>query len=474
MQAQDDHPRRPARTTNDDSYIPFGPLTTQLDDTSAPIEATRSDTQVETLEPTLRTELLTSRANKLLGQDPPRPHIEPPTGSLTVATIHLENLDEQESNPAGTKKDTHLADGSNGPNTGRFRSSLVLICAILSIWSALLGTAGGYWAAQRTFDRAASSSDAPSQAGNGSFIQEGTTTGSDWGSLRSVAGLVSPTVVQIDTEGGGSGSGFFIRQDGYVLTNSHVIASDTDKRVTVTLADGRRYKAKLVGRDVSYDLAVLKVPATNLSVAPLGDTRGARVGDPVIAIGSPLGLQGTVTFGIISSVHRPVTAGGTDETSYIDALQTDAAINPGNSGGPLVSLDGRVIGVNSAIASTSGSQGSLTGSIGLGFAIPIDQAKRVADQIVHNGRSSHPVAGVQVALSSTDGGARLSAVTRSSPADKAGLRRGDVITDVDGRPVRSATDLIVAIRARAPGDELTMTVRRGERIQQVKMVLAAD
>jgi putative serine protease PepD len=298
-------------------------------------------------------------------------------------------------------------------------------------------------------------------------------------SVAAVAAAVLPTVVQIserDTSGGGgTGSGFILRADGYILTNNHVVeGAASGGSLTVTFKDGSVKTAKIVGRDTSYDLAVVKVVASGLPVATLGNSDGVVVGDSAIAIGSPLGLEGTVTSGIISALNRPVTAGGSGENSYINAIQTDAAINPGNSGGPLVDSLGKVIGVNSAIASLGASAGQQSGSIGLGFAIPINQARRVAEEIINDGTSSHPIIGVQVDSRYAGPGAQISAVTPGGPADKAGLKAGDVLLTVDGRAVADSTELIVAIRARAPGDTITVGVKDGSGVREVKVTLQAD
>ena len=215
-------------------------------------------------------------------------------------------------------------------------------------------------------------------------------------SIAGIAARVSSSVVSIDAQtqsGGDTGSGFFIQSDGTILTNNHVVegAVTSGGTLTVNLTNGKSYPAKVIGRDGSYDLAVLKIDVTDAPALQLGDSDLIQVGDPVIAIGSPLGLAGTVTSGIISAKNRAVTSGsgnGTGESSFINALQTDAAINPGNSGGPLVDINGAVIGVNSAIASLGASFSSQSGSIGLGFAIPINQAKKTAEQLIKTGKAT--------------------------------------------------------------------------------------
>ena len=298
----------------------------------------------------------------------------------------------------------------------------------------------------------------------------------------SVAGLaarVLPSVVSIETvssEGGTTGSGFVIDANGYLLTNNHVVAKAMT--IKVMLNDGREFAARILGRDESYDLAVLKIEATGLKALQFGDSDQVQVGDPVIAIGSPLGLSGTVTQGIISAKDRPVTAGDSNSsTSFISALQTDAAINPGNSGGPLVDATGAVIGVNSAIASLGTAGGSQSGSIGLGFAIPINQARKTADQLIKNGKATYPVIGVAVDMNYTGSGALIaksaSAIMAGGPAAKAGLRAGDLITAIDGRKINSPEELIVAIRTHNIGDEVTISYIRGKQSGTAKLILIA-
>ena len=295
------------------------------------------------------------------------------------------------------------------------------------------------------------------------------------GSIAAVAAALQPSVVQINVAGNGgagTGSGFVIREDGYILTNNHVTAGGSD--ITVTLSDGETIDATLVGANPGYDLAVLKVDRTGLPAVTLGSSNALEVGDSAIAIGSPLGLQGTVTAGIVSALNRPVTAGGEGELAFINAIQTDAAINPGNSGGPLVDGNGAVIGVNSAIAALGAGLGGQAGSIGLGFAIPIDTAARIASEIIATGSSSTPIIGVQLDMQYPGPGARIAGITENGSAEAAGLREGDVITSLDGTPVVDATDLIVDVRSLAPGDQVTLTVVRDGAEREVTLVLGSQ
>jgi putative serine protease PepD len=285
--------------------------------------------------------------------------------------------------------------------------------------------------------------------------------------VAAIAESVLPSVVSILIEAGeesGSGSGFIVQSDGYILTNNHVAAPAADGgELIVVFENGEKAIAKIVGRNSSYDLAVLKVDKTGLPAAVLGDSSAVRVGEVAIAIGAPLGLNGTVTSGIISSLDRPVTAGGSGELAFINAIQTDAAINPGNSGGPLLDGGGRVIGINSAIATLAGSIGGETGSIGLGFAIPINTAKRIAEELISTGDSRTPIIGVVLNTAFTGEGAEISEITPGGPAEAAGLRVGDVITGFNGRQVADSTELVVAIRSYAPGEQIEITIiRRGQ------------
>ena len=303
-------------------------------------------------------------------------------------------------------------------------------------------------------------------------------------SVAGIAARVLPSVVSISTSsqnGSGTGSGFVIRSDGYILTNNHVINDviGGQGNLTVTLNDGKKFSGKILGADSSYDLAVIKINVTGLPALQFGNSDLIQVGDQVIAIGSPLGLSGTVTSGIISAKNRAVTSsGGTGESSFINALQTDAAINPGNSGGPLVDATGAVIGVNSAIASLGSSFGGQSGSIGLGFAIPINQAKRTAEQLISEGKATYPVLGIRLDTSFTGAGALIvnqsQGIVAGSPADKAGLRPGDIITALDGAPINSSDELIVAIRAKSVGDTVKLSIDRAGKSTTIKVTLAAS
>lgn len=297
------------------------------------------------------------------------------------------------------------------------------------------------------------------------------------GSIGEIAASTLPSVVSILAEGdveSGSGSGFVIRPNGYILTNNHVVdlAAEGGK-LTVVFHDGERAEGTVVGTNPSYDLAVVKVDRRGLPTVPLGDSSQVRVGDIAIAIGAPLGLDGTVTSGIVSALDRPVIAGDSQEdASYINAIQTDAAINPGNSGGPLLNSAGSVIGVNSAIATLA--IGGEAGSIGLGFSIPSNSAKRIADELIATGSSRTPLLGVSLDNAFDDNGARVSNVTNGSAADDADLKSGDVIVRIDERSINDATELVVAIRSYAPGDEIEIGYERDGQERTTTLVLGDD
>ncbi|WP_406374387.1 trypsin-like peptidase domain-containing protein [Streptomyces sp. NBC_00647] len=312
----------------------------------------------------------------------------------------------------------------------------------------------------------------------------------------SVAGIAAhalPSVVTLHVRGSeeeGTGTGFVLDGRGHILTNNHVIEpAGGSGEISVTFSGGETAKAEVVGHDSGYDLAVVKVSGVRgLAPMPLGNSDNVQVGDPVVAIGAPFDLANTVTSGIISAKERPITAGGEKgdgtDVSYVDALQTDAPINPGNSGGPLLDTRARVIGINSAIRSADSGSGlgsGQAGSIGLGFAIPVNQAKRVAEELINTGSATHPVIGVTLDMEYGGDGARVTAkaagggpaVSAGGPGAKAGIKAGDVITEVDGLRVHSGEELIVKTRAHRPGDRLRLTLRRGGAEKTVTLVLGS-
>ena len=285
-----------------------------------------------------------------------------------------------------------------------------------------------------------------------------------------MAAKVVPSVVKLETSMGRQseeGSGIILTSDGLILTNNHVVAAANNgapggaPTTTVTFSDGRTAPFTVVGTDPSTDIAVVRAEGVSgLTPVTIGSSSDLKVGQDVVAVGSPLGLEGTVTTGIISALNRPVATGGDagDQNTVLDAIQTDAAINPGNSGGALVNMNGELVGVNSAIATLGDdSSGPASGSIGLGFAIPVDQAKRIADELIQTGTATHASLGVQVSNDASVNGAKIMEVTPGGPADAAGLPSGVVVTKLDDRIISGADGLVAAVRSKAPGDKVTLT-----------------
>ena len=301
---------------------------------------------------------------------------------------------------------------------------------------------------------------------NRTLMEIGAPANGSGGSVATIAAEVSPKVVSIAVTaatGSGTGSGAIIRSsatESFIVTNNHVISSAaTSGTIRVELNDGERYPAIIVGRDVAYDLAVLRIAKGNLPKLEFGNSNTLIIGEPVIAFGSPLGLSGTVTSGIVSAVNRPVTTGSIGSESYIDAIQTDAAINPGNSGGPLVDSEGLMVGVNSAIATLGTSTSS--GSIGLGFSIPINQAKRIINELITTGKSTRPLLGIFFDVTYTGDGAKILRFNDpDSAAQKSGIPVGSIITRIDKFKINDLLDAIVRIRSYAPGDEVNVTVQQ--------------
>lgn len=294
------------------------------------------------------------------------------------------------------------------------------------------------------------------------------------GSVEKVAAKVVPSVVMLETDLGRQseeGSGIILSDDGMILTNNHVVsaAAKMDSlpkaplRTTVTFADGRTAPFTVVGTDPASDIAVVQVQGvSDLTPITLGSSADLRVGQHVVAVGSPLGLEGTVTTGIVSALNRPVSTSGEagNQNTVLDAIQTDAAINPGNSGGALVNMNGDLVGINSAIATMGGdSAEAQSGSIGLGFAIPVDQAKRIADELITSPdhTASHASLGVRVTSERSLHGAKVVEVVPGEAAAKAGLPEGATVTAFDKRPIGSADALVAAVRSKAPGDQVTLT-----------------
>lgn len=299
-------------------------------------------------------------------------------------------------------------------------------------------------------------------------------------SIPAVAKKVLPSTVQIVAEykgdpRGATGSGWVLDNSDHIITNNHVVASAIADKGPIEVIDqsNHHWKATVVGTSAVYDIAVLKLSGNpKLPPLPIGASRKMEVGQAVVAAGSPLGLSASVTSGIVSALDRPVTTGGGNDSSYISAIQTDAAINPGNSGGPLVNLRGQVIGVNSAIATLGNTNSSgESGSIGVGFAIPIEQVLTTAAEIISSGHAEYPLIGAEVRATNAQDGAHVFSLTAGGPAATAGLKVGDVITALDGQPVNDTISLVVEIRTHLPGDTVSLTVQRGGQTITVKVKL---
>jgi len=287
-------------------------------------------------------------------------------------------------------------------------------------------------------------------------------------SIKTIVQKVSPAVVTVKVTvgtGGDTGSGSIFKTDvssSYIVTNNHVIdaAASGTGTIAVELDNGDEVPATIVGRDSSYDLAVLKIARGNQPTITIGSSQTLSIGDQVIAFGSPLGLDHTVTAGIVSSLNRPVTTGSTSSAtdSYVDAIQTDAAINPGNSGGPLTDSQGRMVGINSAIATLGASAGGQSGSIGVGFSIPISEAIRVINEIVATGKSTRPLLGVFFDTTYTGKGAKISKLSTGEAAETSGIPAGAIITSIDGVRISDQVAAIVRIRSHAPRDKVSIVV----------------
>ncbi|MDA1369023.1 putative serine protease PepD [Glycomyces algeriensis] len=343
---------------------------------------------------------------------------------------------------------------------------VIAVSAVTALIAGTLGAAIGIWATR-------------SGTGTGSLLGAEPQTERDVSSVAGVVEQIMPSVVTVLTADGGNGSGFIVSDDGYVMTNHHVVVgggTEPADSLQVLFSDGSLTTAEVIGSDPDSDVAVLRIEGDEHPAMVLADSDQVAVGDPVLAVGAPLGLSSTVTEGIVSAIDRPVlTQNNNGEVeSVMAAIQTDAAINPGNSGGPLTDIAGQVIGINTAIASTA-AEGE-AGNIGIGFAIPINQAKRIADEIIATGSASHTVLGAELGESELGVGVTLSKVVAGSPADDAGLRDGDVLTSFNGNMVAENTELIALIRKLAPGTVVTVVYERDgeEHSAQVTLEAASD
>ncbi|MFF3358403.1 S1C family serine protease [Streptomyces sp. NPDC002917] len=376
------------------------------------------------------------------------------------------------------------AAGQLPPEAPRKRRAggLVAAVAVAALVAGGVGGALGYWAADRNDSGNSSGSTTVTASTNPQALKR------DPGTVAGVAAKALPSVVTIDAQNGdgegGTGTGFVYDKEGHILTNNHVVASAANSgQLTATFSNGKKYDAEVVGRAEGYDVAVLKLKnaPSGLSPLALGNSDQVAVGDSTIAIGAPFGLSNTVTTGIISAKNRPVASGDGSggSNSYMSALQTDASINPGNSGGPLLDARGAVIGINSAIQSTGSSGQAQAGSIGLGFAIPINQAENVAQQLIKTGQPVYPVIGATVTMDEKTGGAVISdqgsggtpPVSPDGPAAKAGLEAGDVITKFNDTVIDSGPTLIGEIWTHKPGDKVTLTYKRDGKVSTAEVTL---
>ena len=377
------------------------------------------------------------------------------------------------------------AKAGSGAERGRGRrTALVATTVALAL---VAGLAGGFLGAQ-LHDSNSGTTPSAAQTALTQQTRNEQTSNTTGGTVESVASTVLPSVVSVvasSQSSAGEGSGVILTDDGYILTNNHVIEGATD--LVVRFNDGATAAATVVGTDPTGDLAVIKANGvTGLTPAALGTSGDLQVGEPVVAIGSPLGLSATVTSGIVSALNRPVATASEDQqqapasgssTTVLNAIQTDAAINPGNSGGPLVNMQGQIIGINSAIASLSSGTESQSGSIGVGFAIPIDTAARIADEIIATGQASHAVLGASVTDAGDNGviptGAEIKSVTAGGAAEAAGLQVGDVVTRVDDVLVESGDALVATVRSAAPNSDHTLTIVRSGSTESVNVTLGS-
>ncbi|MFE7273236.1 trypsin-like peptidase domain-containing protein [Streptomyces sp. NPDC057623] len=369
------------------------------------------------------------------------------------------------------------------PKSGRGRGGILAAVLIAALVAGGLGGGLGYTLAKNDDN---TSSTTVSASDSGGSVKR------DPGTVAGVAATALPSTVTIQAESnageGGTGTGFVFDTEGHILTNNHVVADAVDGgKLTATFPDGKKYDAEVVGHAQGYDVAVIKLKnaPSNLKPLTLGNSDKVAVGDSTIAIGAPFGLSNTVTTGIISAKNRPVASsdGTGSNASYMSALQTDASINPGNSGGPLLDAQGNVIGINSAIQSAANGLGgtSQSGSIGLGFAIPVNQAKYVAQQLIKTGKPVYAKIGASVSLEDTGDGAKITeqgasgsdAVESGGPAAKAGLKPGDVITKLDDTVIDSGPTLIGEIWTHQPGDKVMITYERGGQSRTVDVTLGA-
>lgn len=411
-----------------------------------------------------------------MGSDPFGSPVPPP-----YAGPHAQPGPGGPGGPAAPMWGTQVPHPPNSPKR-RGVGGLLATVLVAALVGGGVGGGVGYWAGDRHHSDSPVSSTTVSDGGSQKAFNRSPT------SVAGIANKALPSVVTIKASGSqesGTGTGFVYDTQGHILTNNHVVAPAADGgKLTVTFSNGKTYDAQVVGRAQGYDVAVVKLKnpdGVKLTPLPLGNSDNAAVGDATIAIGAPFGLSGTVTTGIVSAVHRPVASsdGQGSSASYMSAIQTDASINPGNSGGPLLNANGAVIGINSAIQSATNNDpsGGQAGSVGLGFAIPINQAKRVADQLIQTGKPVYPLIGVSLDTQFQGDGAKIStasgAITPNGPGAAAGLQPGDVITKFDDTQIDSGQTLIGEIWQHSPGDKATITYDRGGKTHTTTVTLGS-
>ncbi len=429
------------------------------------------------------------------GQQPGQPQGQQP-GPFGFAATPWQSTYPPQGPYQGAGQGPGQAPGDRSDTAARRRG----LTAGVLVGALLLGGAAGVGGAA-AFSAFDDNGGSTSSSGNAGDFQSTRSPAVADGTVEKVSNAVLPSVVKVNvtgSSGAGSGSGIVLSKDGDILTNNHVVTGGgSNSAISVNFNDGSTKKATVVGTDPLTDIAVIKVAGVNdLKPAALGKSGELKVGETVVAVGSPYGLNATVTSGIVSALNRPVSVStsqsqqsdpfggqgsgqsqGADLSTTYPAIQTDAAINPGNSGGALVDLSGRVVGINSSIRTASGSSTESGGSIGLGFAIPIDEVLPIVNQITDGQKPTHARLGVSVsdvASSSLNQGAQLRSVENGSSGAKAGLKDGDIITKVDDEVVDGSESLVATVRGHRPGDQVTITYLRGGKTSTTQATLGSD
>ncbi len=411
----------------------------------------------------------------------------PPPSSPPPLPRHEEDTSHEDTQPLSAFGPAQTAALRLPPQRGRRGFAAGLVAASLLVGGgAGIGGAAVYSALDG--DGGSNASDASSHSSTPVSTSQDSPAAD--GSVELVAATVLPSVVKLAVtgpKGEGSGSGIILTSDGQILTNDHVASlAGEDGEITVSFADGSKATATMLGTDPLTDTAVLQAQdVSGLTPITVGQSANLDVGEEVVAIGSPFGLDSTVTSGIVSALDRPVDVGsdGQGNSTVYPAIQTDAAINPGNSGGPLVDMSGRLVGINASIRTSGSSMGAEAGSIGLGFAIPIDEVLPIIDQMKNGEAPTHARLGITVGnvapgpgvngADVTDG-AQIQEITDGSAAGAAGLKSGDVITKIDGTVITGSDSLVATIRSYRPGDEVQVTYERDGAMETTTLTLDSD